>query len=381
MRINYPYLYRDITNAYCLLPRLTGGGWALPPIQALIELTYRCNQRCSVCQFMPLLKSGGNAGRGEVLSTSEVRHIVDQLPPLALVTFTGGEPLLRPDLPELVAHAGKRRLVHVISNGSLLTPELARELLATSSPGMPSPGLFAFGISVQGNSRTHDRAVARPGGFARTLAGIAALRGARRGAHPLITLKTVINPETLPELPELFRLAEEAGADYFNPILENTGAHFERINFATSIAGVEERLAEQPPLAGLDVAQFMETLRELQDMAKKSRVGLRFTPQNVPPGDLVAMVKGEFEPRDHACNVFWNALYISAYGDFMACASHKLGSLREQSLAEIWNGEQVRKLRLRRKQVNVLPGCSGCCYLTIRPGRGRKYARHLPGGR
>ncbi len=378
MIVNYPYLYRDLTNLYSWLPRLVGGRRAFPPIQALLELTYRCNQRCTMCQFQPLLEQGGGIGSRAELTTAEVKRIIAQLAPMSLLTLTGGEPLLRPDLAEIVKYASKKHIVQIITNGTLMTKAYARELLQYASHGLMRPGLFAVGVSVQGLHETHDRLVAFPGSFDLAMEGVQNLIKARRGKYPLLSLKTVITPDTLPELPDLYRLAQKLGVEFFNPILENTGAHFERINMKKTVAEVDACLSEVPPLAGLDANLFVGIVGELLTMTKASNTQLRFTPQNVPPGDLIAMVRGEFQPRHHLCNVFWNALYINAYGDFMACASQVLGNLRRQSLAGIWKGAAVQQLRLHRRRHNVLPGCSGCCYLCIRPGHSRQYGRYLP---
>jgi MoaA/NifB/PqqE/SkfB family radical SAM enzyme len=378
MKTDYQYLYRDITNLYSWLPRLLGGRWAFPPIQALLELTYRCNQRCAMCQFQPLLERGGGVGARVELTTDEVKHIIAQLPSLALITLTGGEPLLRADLGDIVKHATKKHIVQIITNGTLLTVPKAHELLGFASRGFLHPGLFAMGISVQGLAQTHDRIVGVPGSFAQAIAGVKNVINARRGKYPLLSLKTVITPDTLPELPSLYRLAQELGVEFFNPILENTGAHFERVNMLKTVAQVDACLSDVPPLAGLNADRFAAIIGELLAMAKGSRTQLRFTPQNVPPGDLIAMVRGEFKPEHHLCNVFWNALYINAYGDFMACASQVLGNLRRQSLKSIWHGAAVQALRLHRHRHNVLPGCSGCCYLCIRSGHSRAYDLYLP---
>jgi len=312
------------------------------------------------------------------LSTDEVKRIIAQLPPLALLTLTGGEPLLRSDLTEIVKFASKKLIVQIITNGTLMTEAKAHELLASASHGFLRPGLFAVGVSIQGLGETHDRIVAFPGSFELAIKGVHNLLIARHGKYPLLSLKTVITPDTLPQLPDLFKLAQRLGVEFFNPILENTGAHYERINMIKTVAEVDACLSEVPPLAGLDADQFVRTLDELLKMTKESKTQLRFTPQNVPPGDLIAMVRGEFQSEHHMCNVFWNALYINAYGDFMACASHVLGNLRKQSLAGIWNGPAMQELRLHRRRHNILPGCSGCCYLCIRPGRTRLYDRYLP---
>ena len=82
------------------------------PYSAQIEVTLRCNATCGFCSF-PLLPKYLYS---KEMSTSQIKDIIDQIACLGVsaLSFTGGEPTLRKDLPDLIYHAG---VVHDFMNG------------------------------------------------------------------------------------------------------------------------------------------------------------------------------------------------------------------------------------------------------------------------
>ena len=145
-------------------------------------VTGRCNLRCMHCY------DAVTCARRD-MDTAAALAVIERLMAVGVryVVFSGGEPLLRPDLPVLL-RACQDRLVGTAlrSNGTLITPEKAR-LLADC-------GVQVAGISLDGATAEVHEVVRGPGSFARTLAGAAALRDAglrvmlevvlsRRNAH------------------------------------------------------------------------------------------------------------------------------------------------------------------------------------------------------
>ncbi|KKK44905.1 MAG: Antilisterial bacteriocin subtilosin biosynthesis protein AlbA [Candidatus Lokiarchaeum sp. GC14_75] len=96
------------------------------PYSAQIELTLRCNAKCPFCSFHTLPESILSYD----MNTAQIKKLIDELANLGILalSFTGGEPTLRKDLPELIYHTG---IVHsfmngIASNGYLL-PKLFRK--------------------------------------------------------------------------------------------------------------------------------------------------------------------------------------------------------------------------------------------------------------
>jgi len=94
------------------------------PYSAQIEVTLRCNAVCPFCSFPSL----PNHVISKEMTTQQIRDIIDQIAKLGVTTlsFTGGEPTLRKDLPDLVYHAG---VVHDFMNGVATNGYLMPSLL------------------------------------------------------------------------------------------------------------------------------------------------------------------------------------------------------------------------------------------------------------
>ncbi|MBY9004946.1 MAG: radical SAM protein [Candidatus Lokiarchaeota archaeon] len=94
------------------------------PYSAQIELTLRCNAVCPFCSF-PLLPKNLIS---KEMTTQQIKNIIDQIAKLGVtsLSFTGGEPTLRKDLPDLVYHAG---IVHDFMNGVATNGYLMPSLL------------------------------------------------------------------------------------------------------------------------------------------------------------------------------------------------------------------------------------------------------------
>src|SRR5213080_3908781 len=89
------------------------------PVLVHFEVTLRCNARCSFCDYW---KTDPATRATEATSFADVARFFNPM----LVTFTGGEPLLRPDLEDLVASVARAirlKYITLITHGAMLTPQ------------------------------------------------------------------------------------------------------------------------------------------------------------------------------------------------------------------------------------------------------------------
>lgn len=157
-------------------PRLLGLGWAV---------TQRCNSRCPFCS-----RHSGPDG----LPTETALDVIDQLAEVGCrrVHFTGGEPLLRKDLGELLTAVRRRGMTSSVnSNGALLAER--PEVVAAAD---------AFLVSVDGPEPIHD-GYRGAGSHARVLGGLALLRAARKP----VVLSVTLFRENLDQMPYFLELA------------------------------------------------------------------------------------------------------------------------------------------------------------------------------
>ncbi len=167
------------------------------------NLTDRCNLACSHCYS----RSGPECVYGDELTTAEARAFIDDLAvaKVPLVIFTGGEPLVRPDIWDLAGYCRQNGIKTALStNGTLITDRVA-EKIKTS-------GIEYAGISLDGAiGDTHDRFRNTTGAFEKAVAAFACCRraGVRSGVRVTLTRD---NQE---ELGALVDLARDLGVSRF----------------------------------------------------------------------------------------------------------------------------------------------------------------------
>jgi MoaA/NifB/PqqE/SkfB family radical SAM enzyme len=166
------------------------------PVLVHFEVTMRCNARCDFCDYW---KTDPKARETELKSFADAaRHFRPMM-----ITFTGGEPLLRPDLEEMVAEVNRAAPItwlSVITHGASLSIARAESLWAA--------GMAQFCISLDFLDERHDQARGIPGLAAKILRVVPELTG--RGMT--VRFNTVIKRENLGDVLPIVRHAASVGA-------------------------------------------------------------------------------------------------------------------------------------------------------------------------
>ncbi|GMT41752.1 MAG: hypothetical protein IEMM0002_0163 [bacterium] len=359
--MDYSALYSFFLKSYAKLPRFVGSGYAFRPMTLFVELTYRCNFRCGMCQFHNLLDDPRlNEEQNEELSTEEIKRVIDEIIPYGLVSFTGGEPLLRKDLFELVRHACKRHKVYLVTNGLLLKDEISRRMVELGCSGLFSRGVAAVGISVEGTNRTHDETVKAPGSFDKIMQNAETFLRFRQDArkrYPLVALKCVITQNNVEQLADLYRLAEGIGADIFNPITFYKMPDADRFE----MSGKLNMDTPPKPFINFNVRALKAGLDEIFEMSQSSPVQLRLTPPGISRGDVTAIYENRLDMSNKACYSPWSSVALSAYGDVFPCSNYSVGNIRNDEFMKLWNGEPMRGFRRELKKRGIFNACKACC--------------------
>lgn len=200
------------------------------PILVHFEVTLRCNAKCGFCDYW---KTDPAARDAELKSYADAARFFNPM----LVTFTGGEPLLRRDLEALVAEVdGAIRLKYItlITHGAMLTPERAESLWKA--------GVNQFNISLDYLDERHDAARGIPGLAAKILATIPAMR--ERGIDG-IRFNTVIKNDNLGDIVPIVRRAEELGVGVnFSVYTDAKNGNRDYLIGATGLARADEVVKE-----------------------------------------------------------------------------------------------------------------------------------------
>src|SRR5512136_2106280 len=301
------------------------------PVLAEIALTYRCQNRCALCYA-----SAPDRGRQvPTMSTAEVKAVMDKIVDQAHVpslSFTGGEPTLRRDLPELIAHGRSRGLwMNLITNGiRCARPDLVQALAEA--------GLDSAQVSLEaGDAATHDLVVGRPGAFQRTVQGIRNLRAAGIRVHT----NTTINRHNRDALHGLIDLAAELGSEHLSMNMV--------IRTGDAVGQADIGYADIGPLV-LDLKKHAEDK------------GLRFIWYSPVPFCL-------FNPAAYglgspSCSAADGLLSIAPDGGVLPCSSFEqgVGNLLREEFDAVWNR---RAARYWREKEFLPPGCQACEYAQL----------------
>ena len=166
------------------------------PVLVSFEVTLRCNARCGFCDYW---KTDPSARANELASYADAARFFNPM----LVTFTGGEPLLRRDLETLVSavdRAVRLKYIILLTHGGMLSVERARSLWEA--------GVNQFNISLDYLDERHDLARGIPGLTEKILGTVQAMRAAGIDS---IRFNTVVKRDNIDQIMPIVRKAAELG--------------------------------------------------------------------------------------------------------------------------------------------------------------------------
>lgn len=322
-------------------------GFNTLPILSEVALTYRCNLSCRFCYAgCSCHKASGAAIE---MTSDEVRRILDVIrndARVPSVSFTGGEPTLRPDLPELVGYA-RRTLglrVNVITNGVLVDAALAKKL--------GEAGLNSAQVSIESpDAATHDALTGAVGSHERSVAALERFAGCGIAVHTNTTI-TARNAESATAMPAFVR-----------------GLGLERLSMNLMIPADAGAQAADLAVRYEEVAELVLRVR-----AAAARAGVEFLWYSPTP---VCM----FNPIPHGlgnkgCAACDGLLSISPEGGVLPCSSwpEPVGNLLREPFRAVWESARARRLRAK---TFAPPLCQGCEDFALCQGACPLYWRHF----
>ena len=172
------------------------------PLWCAWQATYRCNFRCSFCNYWE-----SPVRAEEEQSLQDIRRGAANLARIGslLISIAGGEPLIRPDLPQMVSALAEHHFPLVTTNGWLATRELARTLFRA--------GLWGVSISLDyATAERHDRQRGVKGAFDRAVRALKIFSEERRACWQRVNIMAVLNHENLDDMEPLIQLALDHNA-------------------------------------------------------------------------------------------------------------------------------------------------------------------------
>ena len=170
------------------------------------ETTLRCNEKCMHCGS----RAGECAKLDDELTTDEIKKAFKDVsekinPKNILINVTGGEPLLRKDLFDVMDYAHNELEFRwgITTNGLLIDEEVIKQMKKT--------GLATMSISIDGMEETHDKFRGVSGAFAKTINNIKKLQSNR--FLKVFQITTVVNKMNISELNEMYKLMNDLEVD------------------------------------------------------------------------------------------------------------------------------------------------------------------------
>ena len=292
--------------------------------------TNACNMYCAHCYR----DAGSRAA--EELTTDEAKSMLDSIAEAGfkIMIFSGGEPLMRPDILELVRYAANLKLIPVFgTNGTLITEQKAEELKAAGAKGM--------GISLDSlDKNKHDEFRRFPGAWEGAVRG---MKNCRKVGLPF-QMHTTVMDWNQGELEQMTDFAVELGAK----------AHHFFFLVPTGRAATIEAEA-------LRAETYENVLTRI--MKKQLEVSIELKPTCAPQFVRIARQMGQEIRFRRGCLAGLSYCIVSPRGKVQPCAylNIELGDVRETSFAEIWRTSPVLQ-KLRSQDYGG--GCGGCAYKT-----------------
>jgi 12,18-didecarboxysiroheme deacetylase len=331
------------------------------------NVTQRCNLKCVHCYAHAKDKTFDNE-----LSTAEGKRLLDDLADFGVpvILFSGGEPLVRKDLPELAAYAVQKGMRAVIStNGTLISPQMARTLKEI--------GLSYVGISLDGMEDINDRFRGVKGAFKSALEGIRNCQA----AGIKVGLRFTINKANAGEIPAIFDLLEEMDIPrvcFYHLVYAGRGSNLveEDLSHAESRAAVDLIIDRTKDLHDRGLAKEVLTV---DNHADGPYLYLRLLEKNAERAkevlELLQMNEGNNSGRGIGC-VSWDG---QVHAD-QFWRHYSFGNVRERPFSKIWTDTTNALMKqLKEKKKHVTGRCATCRWLEICGGNFRVRAEAVTG--
>ncbi len=323
--------------------------------------TRRCNLRCRHCYA-----ASDDARSADELTTARAKSMIDDLADFGVpvLLFSGGEPLLRADLLELIAHAKQAGLRAVISsNGTLIDAGMSEHLAEA--------GLAYAGISLDGLKDVNDAFRGHLGAFERTLEGIRHCRaaGVKTG------LRLTINRQNVDEIPGIFDLIE--------------AERIPRVCFYHLVPAGRAGDLDDAQLSPARTRAVMDLIMDRSaDLARTDPNAEVLTVANHADGPYVALRLQREDPA-RAAEVMerLRANGGNASGEGIACVrwdgtvlpdqfwpAGALGNVTDRPFSEIWSDETGLLGELRNRREHLHCRCVDCRFLDVCNGNMRARA-------
>lgn len=317
-----------------------------------IAITHACNIRCRICYFYKQLD------KKTFLPLEVYKRIIDDsADSRPCIILSGGEPLIHPDLLNMVAYAKEKKLaVQIFTNGTILTSKIADRLVEL--------GLDYINFTLLGNEQSHSLVAQAPKSYEMFIRNLEYFAGHR--GSTLLILNYTISPQSIDDIGHSVELVNRYNLDglriqHYNYLLPQEFDAQDKViekmfgatltNEARETEGLLEGVADK-------IVKFMNVLARTE---LKARV--QWAP-TLSPKEIKNWYAGSGFKTQRKCLYPWRGVTVDATGKIYPCYKIylEIGDLAQESLFDAWNSKSMQGFRQSLKK-GLFPACARCCKL------------------
>ena len=326
--------------------------------------TKTCNLQCMHCYA----NSDSKKYKGE-LSTKEALSLIDDFHDfkVPVILFSGGEPMLRGDLFELIKHAGDHKIRSTIStNGTLIDMEVAKKIKKSE--------VGYVGISLDGIGDRHDEFRRTKGCFDKALAGIENCKK----VDQKVGVRFTINSHNYDQIEDIFQLIKEEKINrvcFYHLVYSGRGSEM-----------IKEDISHEESRAAMNL--IMEKTIELGDKAEILTVDnhadtvylyLQSLKKYPNLSDNIFKLM-EMNGGNRSGIAIANVDYLGNVHADQFTPQYNFGNVKDRPFKNIWEDTKNPIMKGLKDRKALLKGrCSKCKYLSVCNGNFRTRAESVTG--
>ena len=323
------------------------------PLHFQLEPTTYCNLHCKMCSRQRKIERG-IVPHLKHMKFAAFKKVIDTIRPYKGQISGQGEPLMNPELPEILTYAVEKGVkISTITNFILMNQELARKIVQS--------GLNLLKISLDAGTNQTYKEIRGLDKFEEILTKIrefTALRETLGSRTPFLRIQFCVQQDNYHEIASLIPLAKKAGIDaiYYQPLeLTDFEDHTEELVGSMGKSQLWEELKK-----GQAAAKTFDLAANLDDWLRNFEVFWKKYEWSQDPKKKPAKISNTI------CLLPWFSVYVTVDGDVKPCCSLSrdrivMGNLFQQPFQEIWNGKKYQNFR-KAIHSGIMPNdvCKNC---------------------
>jgi len=320
------------------------------PVNIFWSVTHRCNLNCKYCFYA---KNRSHLLKEKELSTQEAKDFIKKSAKFRPAFYlTGGEPLVRTDLEEIIREIRQHKMkVGLNTNATLLTKDRLQSL--------NDAGLNYMILSLDTNEKDTD-SVRGDGVYQKSLEMIKTAK--KMKLKTKIVVNCVVSESNYHELDNFLDLMGSIGVDalkmsylFFYPKKE-IDLHKQECLDRLGVVATPDYYEKELPGSGEAIAEKVATL---QKKIKKMKIPVSFNP-NLNKDEIINWFN-DSKPLKRRCLYLFNVLRITPGGNVYPCGyiNNSVGNILEKDILKIYNSDFYKKLRKEIKK-SLFHGCTRC---------------------